>query len=162
QAALNETLTQANYQKAMTAGANALSLKRYDDAVTAFKNALKLAPNDQKATQQLAVAQQLLQDSMKKKAPPTPDPKQAFNDAMQRGAAAEKDMKYTEAVKAFIEAIKLAPKDTDANAGWKRNQFNLDMQQGQQYLDNMMWLDAQRSFEAALKLFPNEPRATKL
>ncbi|HZZ77661.1 MAG TPA: hypothetical protein VFE62_04025 [Gemmataceae bacterium] len=165
QQAFAQVQAEINYQKAITAGANAMSLKRYQDAVTSFGNALKYMPNDQKATQQLAQARQLLQDSMKtKKTPPPPpvDPNKGFNDAMKRGADAEKDMKYADAVKAFTEAIKLQPKNTDAHAGWKRNQFNLDVQQGQQYLDNMMWGNAQRSFEAALQLSPNNPSVLKL
>jgi tetratricopeptide (TPR) repeat protein len=161
QQALGDTQAQANYQKAMTAGNTALLGKKYDDAVKAFSSALKAQPNDQKAMQQLVQAQQLLQDSMKLKTPPA-DPNKAFTDAMQRGAAAEKKENYADAAKAFNEALKLRPKDADANAGWKKNQFNLNMQQGQQFLDNMMWVDAQREFEAALKLVPNNPNALKL
>jgi hypothetical protein len=161
QIALGDVQTQANYQKAMTAGATAMFAKKYDDAVTAYKSALKYIPNDQKATQQLAQAQQLLQESAKVKAPPA-DPAKAFSDAMQRGAAAEKKDNYADAVKAFSEALKLRPKDADANAGWKKNQFSLNMQQGQQYLDNMMWVNAQGEFEAALRIFPKDANALKL
>jgi tetratricopeptide (TPR) repeat protein len=139
-----------------------MNFKRYDDAVKAFTSALKWIPNDQKAMQQLAQAQQLLQDAPKVKAPPPADPNKAFADAMQRGAAAEKKEMYADAVKAFTDAIKLRPKDQDANAGWRKNQFNLNMQQGQQYLDNMMWLDAQREFESALRLFPKDANALRL
>ncbi len=160
QQALGDAQAQANYQKAMTAGNTAMSLKRYDDAVSAYKNALKWVPNDQKATQQLALAQQHLQDAPKVKTPP--DPAKAFADAMQRGAAAEKKDNYADAVKAFTEALKLRPKDVDANAGWRKNQFSLNMQQGQQYLDNMMWLEAQREFQSALTLFPKDANALKL
>lgn len=161
QQAFSEVVAQANYQKAMTAGNTAMLGKRYDDAIAAYKSALKWHPNDQKATQQLAQAQQLSLDSAKVKAPPA-DPAKQFTDAMQRGAAAEKKENYADAVKAFTEALKLRPKDADANAGWKKNQFSLNMQQGQQYLDNMMWVEAQRQFEAALGLFPKDQNAAKL
>ena len=149
----------ANYQKAMTTGQTAMTAKRYQDAVTAFKDALRWMPGDQKAQTQLQTAQQAVKDSAKAK---TPDPAKQFNDAMQKAAAAEKDKKYTEAVKAYQEALKLRPKDANAQAGWKQNQFSLNLVQGQQYLDNAMWMAAQNEFEAALRIFPNSDQAKKL
>jgi tetratricopeptide (TPR) repeat protein len=149
----------ANYQKAMSAGQTAMTAKRYADAVTAFKEALRLAPNDQKAQTQLQAAQQALQDSGKTK---TPDSAKQFNDAMQKAAAAEKGKRYGEAVKAYQDALKLRPKDADAQAGLKQNQFSLHLSNGQQYLDNSMWVAAQGEFEAALRIFPNNDQAKKL
>ncbi len=151
-------LKAATYQKAMTTGQTALFNKKYADAVKSFKDALQAQPNDQKATQQLAQAQQLLTDSSKIKTPPDP-PKQDFDGAMKRAAAAETDLNYGEALKAYREALKIRPKDLTA-AG--KAQFAQYIVNGQQYLDNMMWVDAARELEGALRLQPKNAYALKL
>ena len=161
QQALNDTnqaTAQANYQKAMTAGKAALTLKRYPDAARAFNDALKWVPNDAQATQQLQVAQQEAIDSAPSKTgktPPPADPAKAFNDAMQRGADFAKDAKHADALKAYQEALKIRPKDKTA-------QYSVYMAQGYQYLDNAMWIFAQQQAEAALRLFPNDQAALQL
>ncbi|MBI1829964.1 MAG: tetratricopeptide repeat protein [Planctomycetes bacterium] len=154
QAALN----MANYQKAMTAGQTAMTAKNYGLAVASFKDALRWSPNDQRAQTQLQNAERALADSQKTK----PDPAKAFTDAMARGAAAEKDKRYSDALKAYQEAVKLRPNDANAQAGLKQNQYAVHLVQGQQYLDNAMWMSAQTEFEAALRLFPNADQAKKL
>jgi tetratricopeptide (TPR) repeat protein len=160
QTALADAERLVNYQNAMKAGQTFMTGKKYEMAIKSFNDALKFAPGDKAATAQLRAAQQALDDSAKVKTPP--DTTKQFNEAMQRGAAAGKKKDYAEAIKAYEEAIKLRPKDADAQAGLKQNQFGLHMQQGQQHLDNAQWMAAQTEFEAALKLFPNDQNAQKL
>ena len=150
----------ANFQKAMTAGQNAMTAKNYGLAVASFKDALKWMPNDQNARTQLQAAERALADSQKTK--PMPDPGQAFNDAMAKATAAEKDKRYSDAVKAYQDALKLRQNDAKAQAGLKQNQYAVHLVQGQQYLNSSMWMAAQTEFEAALKLFPNADQAKQL
>ena len=163
QQAYNDTqkkaATQAAYDKAMASGQNALKLMKYDIAVGSFQDALKAIPNDKSALQQLQQAQQLWD---KAKMPP-PDPgKVAFEQAMQRAATAEKDKKYPDAIKAFQDALKVGPKDADAQAGLTRNQIANHVAVGQTYLDQGMFANAQREFESALKLAPKDANIQKL
>lgn len=149
----------ANFQKAMTAGEKAMTAKNYKLAVQSFLDATKLDPDDARARNLLAQARQALTDSTKTK---TPDPAKQFNDAMQRGADFEKDKKYSAAVKAYQEALKLRPKDADARAGLNQNQFSLHLVTGQQYLKNKMFMAAQFEAEAALRIFANNAEAKHL
>ena len=151
----------AGYQKAMTTGQQAMNAKRFPDAVIAYKDALKWIPDDQKAQAQLKLAQQGIVDAPKVKTPVN-DPAKQFDSAMQKAAAAEKDKKYSDAVKAYTEALKMRPKDSDALAGLKQNQYALNVTQGLQFLENSMWMAAQTEFEAALRLFPTSDQAKKL
>jgi tetratricopeptide (TPR) repeat protein len=146
-----------NYDKAMTAGNNAMSAKRFKDAIAAYNDALDWIPKDKKATQQLQLAQQALKDAT----PPKVDPNKQYAEAMQRGVTLNKDKKYAEAVKAYDEALKLRPKDGNATNGKRQNQYLLHLQLGQQYLDNAQWMAAQNEFEAAIALFPTD-QAKKL
>jgi tetratricopeptide (TPR) repeat protein len=154
----NAALKTATYQKAMTSGQAALTNKKYADAVKAFNDALKVMPADPTATQQLAQARQLLADSSKIKTPPE-QPKQDFDGAMKRAAAAETDLNYSEALKAYREALKIRPKDFTAGG---KAQFAQYIVNGQQYIDNMMWMDAVRELEGALRLQPKNTFALKL
>ena len=152
----NKNQVAVNYQKAMTAGQAAFSLKRYSDA------ALKWMPNDQKATQGLQQAQlALTPPKIKTPTPVDPPATNPYDQAMQKAAGAEKNQKYADAVKAYAEALKARPKDKDALTGWNKNQYAVNMAQGQQYLNNMMWLQAQGEFESALRIFPGDANATK-
>jgi tetratricopeptide (TPR) repeat protein len=152
-------LVQSSYKQSMSNGQTAMNGKQYKAAIGHFQDALKWIPNDKAATQQLNQAQQALADSMKTK---TPDPKKLFDEAMQRGADLDKDKKYSEAVKAYQEALKHRPKDAAAQKALNSSQFSLHLATGQQYLDNAMWKNAQVEFESALKLFPNNGQAQKL
>ena len=162
QQALADAQANVGYQKAMNAGDAAMSFKKYDVAIGAFKDALKWVPNDKAATQKLQAAETA--SAAKTKTPPVVNPPvaNAYDQAMQKGAAAEKSQKYADAAKAFDEALKARPKDKTAQAGVSRNQFNANMAQGQQYLDGRMWVQAQAQFEAALQIVPGDPTATKL
>lgn len=148
----------ASYQKAMTAGQTALLNKKYSEAVKSFSDALKSMPGDQKATQQLAQAQQALRDSMKVKTPPDP-PKQDFDSVIQRGAAAEKELRYGDALKAYQEALKIRPKDQPTLS---KAQFAQNVVNGEQALNNKMWMDAVRELENALRNQPKNAYALKL
>ena len=90
------------------------------------------------------------------------DASKTFLDAMKKAAGYEKEFKYADAATAYQEALKIRPKDVEAQAGLKKSQYNLNMVQGQQYLARSMFIDAQREFESALRLFPNDPNALKL
>jgi hypothetical protein len=160
QQALADAQATASYQKAMNAGDAAMSFKKYDTAVSAFKDALKWAPNDKAATQKLHAAQAASVPAKTKTA--EPPAATAYDQAMQKGAAAEKNQKYADAAKAFADALKARPKDKDAQAGLNKNQYNAYVVQGQQYLDSRMWVLAQGQFDAALRIFPGDPTATKL
>lgn len=152
----NETAILASFQKAMTAGDKAMTAKNYKLAVQSFTDATKLMPNDARARKLLGQAQQAFTDAGKTK---TPDPAKLFSDAMQRGADFEKDKKYSAAVKAFQDALKLRPKDADAFSGVNQNQFSLHMVTGQQYMKSKMFMAAQTEFESALRIFPNNAEA---
>lgn len=150
----------ANYQKAMTAGQNALTGKKYAEAIASFQQALKLFPNDKAALQQLNQAQQAQRDANKGVKMPPENPKGGdYDQAMQRGAAAEKDFRFADALRAYQDALKAKPNDKAASS---RAQFAQHVTQGEQFLNNMMWLDATRELESARKLQPKNQYVLKL
>ncbi len=157
QQALATAQAGAGYQKAMNAGDAAMSLKKYEAAVGAFKDALKWMPSDQAATQKLQAAETAA--AAKTKTPVNPPAGNAFDQAMQKGAAAEKNLKYGDAAKAYAEALKARPKDKEAQT---KSQYNSSMALGQQYLDTRMWALAQAQYTAALRVVPGDAEATRL
>lgn len=143
------------YASILKQAESAMQLKKYEDAIGAYQSLLKLRPKDTQALQGLQSAQKALDASKVK----TPNP---YDQAMQRGNAAEKDRKYGDAIKAFQEALKLRPKDNDASAGLRRNNLYNHVAVGQAYLNNGMFLEAQREFDAALKIAPGDKEIQKL
>ena len=136
----------------------AVAGKNFEAAVKLYSSALKIMPKDAQALQGLQSAQKAL-DASKMKTPPQPNP---FDQAMQRAQGLEKERKYTEAMKAYQDALKIRPKDADALAGMKRSQFNHHLVLGQQYLQNGMFVEAQREAETALRIQPGDKEAQSL
>jgi tetratricopeptide (TPR) repeat protein len=106
----------------------------------------------------LTQAQQALQDAGKAKTPPDP-PKLDFDGAMKRGAQAEKELKFSDALKAYQDALKARPKDPQAQRG---AQFAQAILNAEQAINNAMWKDAQREVDNALRLQPQHAHALKL
>lgn len=94
--------------------------------------------------------------------PKPPPPAQAeFGKRMQAAAMFEKQQKFTEAVKAYEEALKFVPQDAKAAEGLRNARYTLHMTQGQAHLNARRFPDAAREFEAALRVRPNDRLATE-
>jgi cytochrome c-type biogenesis protein CcmH/NrfG len=158
----------ADYQAALGVGQKALQTKSYDEALKSFQQALKLMPNDAVALKLLAQAQDAKNLAAKTST--------NFQQAMDAGQAALKNMKYADAVKAFNDAIKLDPNDArarkllaqaqqaiaDADVAAKTQAYYLKaMTTGQTALTAKRYPDAVTAFKDALRWVPNDQKATQ-
>src|SRR5262249_45378010 len=112
--------------------------------------ASSLFPADQAAKQALARARAALNP---------PPAKVDYNDAMKRGAAAENNLKYDDALKAYHDALTARPKDQAATA--KAN-FAQAIVNTEQAIRNNMKMVAAREIAEALRLQPKNGHALKL
>lgn len=153
----------ADYQKFMDAGRAAVVAQRYTDAIREYTAALAILPGDKAALDGRALAEKRITDVMV-------DDKQrgAFDKAMAQGAAAVKAKHYDEAVKAFEQAVKLAPGDKDAQAALTlakktlaetQTAFNNLMAQGDQATRLQRYEEAARYYAEANRLAPSNPNA---
>ncbi len=78
---------------------------------------------------------------------------------MQTAAALEKQQKYTEAIKAYQEALRAVPGDARAAAALKGAEFAQHMAEGKKAAAARRFPDAVREYEEALKLSPGNPEA---
>jgi tetratricopeptide (TPR) repeat protein len=175
---------QADYQAAMTSGRTALTAKRYDEAAKAFTDAGRLIPGDKDAA---ALLQQAERERTAAQADADAEQKRRgdFNRLMQQGQTAMTAKHYDEAVKAYTEALKVIPGDTEATRALQGANQALDasrtppkppqtpqppqppaeftrlMQQGQTALTAKHYDEAVTAFTEATKLQPNDAAAAK-
>ncbi len=147
--------TAADYDNALRAGKAALAAKKYDEAVRAFTEALRLMPGDREATKGLNEARQAA-DAAKA---PRPDARAEYTKHMQAGANADRQGKYSEAIAAYREALKLLPKDAKATEALKMAEFNLHLSTGKKLHAEKKYNEAAKEYEEALKIILDEPRA---
>ncbi len=119
-AATEKAARQANYQKALQAGQQALAAKRYDDAVKAFGDAGRLLPGDATAANLLnqaraaADAARAAQDAEGRKRAAEQQRQAEFNRLLAQGQAASAAKRHADAVKAYQAALKIRPGDPGA------------------------------------------------
>jgi tetratricopeptide (TPR) repeat protein len=94
--------------------------------------------------------------------PKVKDVKTQLQQELQEAAKLETQLKYTEAMKSYKEALQLSPKDAQALAGLRRAELNWRVSEGQKHLDAKRYVEATREFEAALVLAPNNAAIQKL
>jgi tetratricopeptide (TPR) repeat protein len=92
-----------------------------------------------------------------------------FDRLLSQGKTAMKEKKYDEAVKAFGDAVKIIPGDSNAQ-GWlqlardeqsTRDDYARQVGRGKAALDAGKWDDATAAFNEALKLVPDDAEAAK-
>jgi tetratricopeptide (TPR) repeat protein len=169
-----ETKRNADFAKLVGDGQAALSAKRYADAAKVYGEALKLKPNDPAATQGLNQARAAL-DTPKptppppattaKPAPAPPPPPAApsnaavYAKAMQDGAAFDKAKKFSDAVKAYREALRVQPNDARAAAALKSADAAAHYAEGQRLQAAKKYPEAVKEYEEVLKLKPDDADA---
>jgi tetratricopeptide (TPR) repeat protein len=152
-AVLDTALTgRAAYARFMTQGIDALRARRFADAARAFREALRILPGDPDAVQGLRDAETGLG--------PAAGKQNDFDRAMQAGAAALRQRKYADAVRAYGDALKILPDNADAQAGLHKAKYSQAMARGQQALLAPRIQDAIDAFEEALKEMPGDVAAT--
>jgi tetratricopeptide (TPR) repeat protein len=142
---------QQAYFRFMTQGQMAMRNFRYAEAVQAFGEALRLLPNDLDAARLLREAKLAFDEDVKRRA--------EFDRQMQLGAAAMKQRQYTEATKAFQEALRLVPDDPRVVASIRQARYSLAMAVGHEALKGQRYAEAMKAFEDALKEVPDDPAA---
>lgn len=91
--------------------------------------------------------------------PPLPKgPPAEFTRKMEAGAAAEKQGKYSDALAAYQQALRIVANDPAAT---KRADYAKQMGAGQKAQQARKFQDAIKAFEAALKIVPGDPAATR-
>ena len=177
QQALQGNESQASYQKALTAGQKALTAKQYASAITAYNTALKLMPNDPQATELLQQAQQA-QAAARQQAADLAQKQAKYQALMRTGQTAMFNKNYAGAVKAYSDALTLAPKDVQATRGLQtaRNAleaapmkttptgelgqtFEQTMQKAAALEKEQKYADAASAFQEALKYRPKDATA---
>ena len=166
---------QADYDRAMTAGRQALAAKNYPAAIAAFNDALKVMPGDKNATAALQKARDAetaakKQEEEKRRA--------EFERLLKQGRTALSAKRYEEAVKAFDDAMKLQPTDTEAakllreakqalEASKKKPDpprpaaYTKQMEAGAAAEKQERWADALKAYREALKVVPGDAKATE-
>jgi tetratricopeptide (TPR) repeat protein len=159
---------QADYEKAMKAGRDAMTAKKYDDAIRDFTDAAKLMPGDKDAGALLKQAQQAKADlqgaaeAEAKKKQEEKDKKAEYAKLMDQGQSQLSARKYDDAAKSFSDALKLIPNDAKATASLKSANFQQHMAEGQRLLNAKKFMDAANEFQEALKIIPDDANAKAL
>ncbi len=159
---------QADYEKAIKAGRDALAAKKYTEAIKAFTDAGKVMPGDKDAAALLKQAQQAQADAQgaadaeAKKKKDEEKRSADFAKLMDQGQTQMTAKKYADAVSTYNDALKLKPGDAKASAALKNAEFQQHMAEGQRLLNAKKFTDATSEFQEALKLFPDDANAKAL
>src|SRR5262249_26311740 len=147
-------LREAKYQKNMEEGRTNFSQRKYADALKNFEIALQEKPGDQEATRWLQMTKQNTdtQDDAKKK---------GFDQLMNKAEQAVKQKKWTEAVKAYQDALALFPNNQKAKDGLKDARYNREMEDGKDNYNKKKYREAEKNFEKALEEKPNDAEAKR-
>ncbi len=140
------------YVTAIKRGNLALNNLLFADAAAAFTDALRLVPNDPLAGAGLLDAQKGVAEYVRRRADAD-----AF---IQAGTRAAKQRKYTEAAKAFKDALKILPTHPQADSLRVLVRYNDSMAEGNNALAARRFQDAIRHFQAALVEAPSDAQAT--
>jgi tetratricopeptide (TPR) repeat protein len=142
----------AGYARFITQAGEAMRLRQFAEAARLYREALRIAPGDPIALQGLRAAQAELGGPLNA----------AVNAdaALQAGTQALKMRQYGDAIKAFEDALKLAPGNPDAVAGLRKARCGKAKADGQKALIAGRIQDAIDAFQAALKEVPDDPAAT--
>lgn len=136
------------YLLAMTQGNLALRAGRFAEASRAFAEALRLAPNDIDALAGYREAQAGLKVVIVARAD--------YDRQMQAGALAFQQRRYGDAIKAYVEALRLAPDDAAAAAGLSQARYAHGMAQGRLAFAARRYADAVRFYQEALREKPGD------
>jgi tetratricopeptide (TPR) repeat protein len=132
----------------LTAGNAALAAKKWADAEKAFNDVLKI---DSKNADALAGLQKVKDNTT-----PPPNPMAEYAKHMTEGAALEGQKKYSEAEKAYAEALKVKPNDPSAKSALQRVQtaqtIATHLANGNAALKASKWDDATKAFNEVLKI----------
>jgi len=157
---------QAEFQRLMTQGKEALDAKQYAVAVQAYERALQLVLGDEAAEKALAAARAGLGADDNEKARLA-----EYRTHLEAGRAALVAERYADAVREFIAAQRLMPGDPEAVQGQKQAENRLDaiqdrdkhqkayvelVDRAQKALRERRFDDAVDSLKAALQLFPTD------
>jgi tetratricopeptide (TPR) repeat protein len=159
---------QAEYQRLMAQGKEAMEGKQYAAAVQAYERALQLVLGDETAEKALAAARAALAADDNDKARLA-----EYRTHLEAGKTALVAQRYADAVREFIAAQRLIPGDPEAVQGQKQAENQLDAlmdrekrqkafgelaERAQKALRERRWDDAIDSLKAALQLFPADAR----
>jgi tetratricopeptide (TPR) repeat protein len=142
----------AAYGRFMTQGIDALRAQRFLEASRAFREALRLLPGDPDATAGLRDAERALAQPGRIQV--------EFAKLMQTGADALRQRQYADAIRAFSDAVQLAPDNADAAAGLHKAKYGQAMSKGQEALLARKIPEAIDAFKKALEEMPGDPAAT--
>lgn len=142
---------QAEYTRIMRQGDAAYRAQQFADAAANYAAALKLVPNDAAATQSLRQTQATMQALAARQAD--------YERLMQLGQAALRVKRFPDAIRAFGDALKVAPNDGAALAGLREASYSQNMTEGDAALRAKRFADAVREFQAALNDVPDDRNA---
>ncbi len=176
-AELDNAKRQEDFKRLVTAGGQAMTLKKYDEAEKAYTDALRLQPGDPAATAALRQATQArlqavpepkaapkiepkaevkpvpkVEPKVQPKVEPKADPRAEYNRLMQTAEKLEREKKSTEAIQTYHQALKLIPDDGPALAALRRTELPQLLAAGKAALAVRRFPDATKAFEAALQL----------
>jgi tetratricopeptide (TPR) repeat protein len=179
----DEQTRQANFQKLMTEGKNALTAKDYPTAIDRFKGAGQLMPGNVDAVTYLSKAEQA-QAASKKNADDgvvaAAKKKADFDQALKQGQNFMTAKNYDQAIIQFKTATTLFPTDAtaagllkqaeaahgqaaaDADKLKKKTAYDQAIKQGQALLAEKKYDDAIKAFQFAGTQLPGDPTAAGL
>jgi tetratricopeptide (TPR) repeat protein len=149
----------AAYVRFMLQGQEAMQTLRFFDAVRNFREALRLVPGDPSALRGLRDAEIALGPAALL-APVVTPPLANLAGLLATGKGALDQRKYADAVRAFTEALRIAPDNAQAQAGLHQAKYGQAMADGQAALVAGRAQAAIGFFEAALKEMPGDVAAT--
>ena len=160
----------AAHDQYLTAARAAFGARQFEEAIRQATEALRLIPSDAEAAKIIADSRLALTPPKKetpkvdpapppKKDPPKVNPVQAqLNQVLQNAAALENQNRYTDALKDYQEALKLAP----ANAELKKKiEFCKGMDGAIKDLAAGRFGEATIGFDLSLKLYPTDANAKR-
>jgi tetratricopeptide (TPR) repeat protein len=151
----DKTKKKTAFDQAIKQGQTLQAGKKYDEAIKAYQQAATLMPGD-------PTAAALLKQAQKERDNWLAEQRQAeYTRQMQLGAAADKQKKWDEAMKAYEAALKQMPKDAKASEALNKATYNQHMSEGDKAFTARRFMDAVREYDAALKLYPKDQEAAK-
>jgi tetratricopeptide (TPR) repeat protein len=143
---------QATYAQAIARAVTAMEARRYADAVVAYNDALRLLPGDAAALLGLQDAQRALDAELVRR--------RDFDRRASLGLQFLKAQKYSEAAVEFRAALKILPRDPQADIVRSQLRYAEAMGRGIAALNARRYAEAITDFQAALAEFPNDFAAT--